>query len=55
MKAGSRDLPKSADPRLVESGECASLSHAVRKIVSRYMREEERRVERPESEAEGGE
>jgi len=28
--------------RLVESGECASLSHAVRKIVGRHMREEER-------------
>jgi len=30
--------------RLVESGECASLSHAVRKIVGRHMREEEERI-----------
>ena len=26
---------------MVESGECASLSHAIRKIVAKYMREEE--------------
>jgi len=25
---------------LVESGECANLSHAIRKIVARYMKEE---------------
>lgn len=28
--------------RMVQSGECASLSHAVRKIVGHYMREEEK-------------
>jgi Arc/MetJ-type ribon-helix-helix transcriptional regulator len=27
---------------LVDSGECASLSHAVRKIVGRYMEEKEK-------------
>lgn len=30
---------------LVKSGECASLSHAVRKIVGHYMREAERGAE----------
>ncbi len=31
--------------RLVESRECASLSHAVRKIVGRHMQEEEERID----------
>lgn len=30
---------------LVESGDCASLSHAVRRIIKRQMREEEKRLE----------
>lgn len=33
---------------LVESGECASLSHAVRRIVKRQMREGKERQERQE-------
>ena len=28
---------------IVESGECASLSHAVRKIVAEHMREDKKR------------
>ena len=32
---------------LVESGECASLSHAVRKIVRHHMREEEKHIGNP--------
>ena len=39
---------------LVESGECASLSHAVRKIVGHYMREAEKRAGNP-TEADGDE
>ena len=31
--------------RLVKSGECASLSHAVRKIVGHHMQEEEERID----------
>ncbi|MDI6904028.1 MAG: hypothetical protein QMD13_00830 [Candidatus Bathyarchaeia archaeon] len=30
---------------LVESGDAASLSHAVRKIIAKHMREEKKRLE----------